>query len=111
MSDVPQLRPREKRFLYGVASVTAGTVQIQGVPTCTLYDDNDAANAGMDGVTADGQDTTPGLSVRAWKQVDVELLGLGAGLYTLVFRFLVAKSDGSTEVVEPAVRFQVIRPG
>src|SRR5437764_954629 len=108
-----RIRRGEKRPLYGQVSVPSGTLTIGAspAPTCTLYDSNDAAVAGLTAIAATGYDTAALAAPQVWLDLDTTTpTNLAAGFYSLVFKLSAAGSDGIARVLEPAVEVQILDP-
>ena len=106
-----RIRRGEKRPLYGQVSVASGTLTIGAspAPTCTLYDSNDAAVAGLTAVAVTGYDAGALAAPQVWFDLDTTTpASLSAGFYTLVFKLSAVGSDGIARVLEPAVEVQIL---
>lgn len=112
MSDArAQMRQGEKRPVYsthGLSPGSVGTIQSVPAPVCTLFDETDTPVAGIDGVVVTGY--TPGASAKpkVWYLLDNSAQTLAAGLYTLVFTYSLAGSDGVVEEVEASVEIEML---
>lgn len=104
-----KVRAGEKRPVFGQAVAASGTLTIEGVPACTLYDAVGAVVSGYAGISVTGYDTGALASPRVWLDLDTASpTTLAAGFYTLVFAFSALGSDGISRTFEPAVEVQVL---
>lgn len=106
-----RIKRGERRPLYGQASAPSGTLTVAAspTPTCTLYDSQGAAVAGLANVVVTGYDTAALASPRVWYNLDTTSpTSLAAGFYTLVFAFTATGSDGLSRKYEPSLGVQVL---
>lgn len=102
-----RMKSGEKRPVFGQITAASGSLTINGSPTCTLYDGNDAPVSGFTNAAVTGYDVGAQAAPRVWYNLDTA--GLAAGYYTLVFRFQALASDGMTRIYEPAIEIEITR--
>ncbi len=106
-----KVRRGEKRPLYGQVSVATGTLTIAAspAPSCTVYDSNGTAVAGLSAVAVTAFDAAALAAPQIWLDLDTTTpADLAPGFYTLVFKLNATGSDGIARILEPAIEFQVL---